>query len=151
MSNLAAEVVLDWADGTYMFRLPVNQLIELEEKCSAPFTVVYSRLTEGRYSITDVRETIRLALIGGGLEPTEAVKLVRRYVDERPKASNLPFARAALAATLFGFEVEPLGNPEAAPNPSVSTPPESTRPPQSSEISALATSIASRFGSGQQP
>lgn len=151
MSNLSAEVVLDWADGTYMFRLPVNQLIELEEKCSAPFTVVYSRLTEGRYSVTDVRETIRLALIGGGLDPVDAVKLVRRYVDERPKASNLPFARAALAATLFGFEAEPLGNPEAAPNPSVSTPPESTRPPQSSEISTLATSIASRFGSGQQP
>lgn len=153
MSNLQAEVTLDWGDGTYLFRLSVSNLLELEEKCSAPFTVIFQRLAGGAYSISDLRETIRLGLIGGGTDPARAMKLIKSYVDDAPKGSNLPVARAILGATLFGFAAEPLGNQKAAPtdSPSASTPPASTKPLPSSEISRLATSIASRFGSGQQP
>lgn len=155
MSNLEAKVTLDWGDGTYSFRLTVNGLLELEEKCSAPFTEIYGRLTAGRYSISDLRETIRLGLIGGGLEPAKALPLIRRYVDERPKAESQKVAQVVLGATLFGFQVAPLGNQEAAPeaeeNPNVSTPPSSIETLLSSAISHLPTSTASRFGNGQQP
>lgn len=152
MSNIKAEVTLDWGDGEYLFRLTINGLIELEEKCSAPFTEVFRRLMAGAYSINDVRETVRLGLIGGGMEPGKALALVRRYVDARPKAESEKAAQAVLGATLFGFEEAPLGKEEAAPSaesPSASTPPPSTPTPQSLADSISQTLTASRFGSGQ--
>lgn len=150
MSNLKAEVPLNWGDGEYLFRLTVNGLIELEEKCGSPFTEVFRRLMAGAYSINDVRETVRLGLIGGGMEPGKALALVRRYVDARPKAESQKAAQAVLGATLFGFEDAPLGKAEAAPeSPSGSTPPPSTPIPQSLADSISRTLTASRFGSGQ--
>jgi hypothetical protein len=152
MSNLKAEVTLDWGDGSYLFRLTVNGLLELEEKCKSAFTEVFQRLMTGTYSISDVRETIRLGLIGGGMEPAKALTLVRRYVDNRPKAEGQKPAQAILGATLFGFEAEPLGKVEAAPreeDPSGSTPPPSTPIPLSLAESISQTLTASRFGSGQ--
>ncbi|WP_072389885.1 gene transfer agent family protein [Hyphomicrobium sp. CS1GBMeth3] len=153
MSNLKAEISIDWADGTYLFRLPVNQLLELEQKCDAPFATVYRRLATGAYSVTDLRETLRLGLIGGGAEPVKALQLLRNYFDDRPKAEALPVARAVLGAALFGFEVDDLGNQEAAmeESQSASSPPTSTPPPRPSAGSPLRTSTASRFGNGQQP
>lgn len=158
MSNLKAEVSIDWADGTYTFRLTVLGTIELEQKCDAAFTVINQRLTSGTYKVADVRETIRLGLIGGGLKPEAALKLVRRYVDDRPLIESWIVARTVLAGVLFWFEVEPLtdgappGNPAAAPMtaPNVSTPPPSTETPRSSGA-RLSTLMTSRFGSSQQP
>lgn len=152
MSNLKAEVSIDWADGTYLFRLTVPCTIELEQKCDAPFTVIHNRLATNAYKILDVRETVRLGLIGGGMAPPKALDLVRKYVDERPIAENSSVARAILLGLLFGFEAEPLGNREAAPmtDPNVSTPPPSTETPPSWE-SPLKPLVRSRFGNSQQP
>lgn len=151
MSNLAAEVTLDWGDGTYLFRLSVAGLLELEEKTNSPFTVIYDRLNAGKFSSADLRETIRLGLIGGGMAPPKAKTLVERYVDGRPRLESWPHARAILGAVLFGFEVAPLGNPEAAPSdesPNASTPPASIGTRLSSEELA-STPVGFRFGNGQ--
>lgn len=159
MSNLKAEVTASWGDAEYTFRLTVPCLIELEQKCEAPFTVIFQRLMSGMYGISDIRETLRLALIGGGKAPTEALKLVRQYVDDRPKTESLPVARMVLAGVLFGFEAAPLqptgsapeGKAEAAPTtvPNVSTPPPSNGMPPSSG-SRLRTLLPNRFGNSQQ-
>lgn len=152
MSNLKAEVHAPFGDGEYTFRLTVPCLIELEQKCDAPFTVILRRLTSGEYKIEDVRQTIRLALIGGGMAPTEALRIVKRYVDETPPLeAALKIARLALMGVLFGFEAAPLGNPEAAPagSPTPSTPPPSTATPSSSASGPL-TSRLNRFGNSQQ-
>jgi len=152
MSNVQATVTMDWGDGTYTFRLTVTGAIELEEKCDAPFMVVHQRLAANAYKVSDVRETVRLGLIGGGMEPAKALGLVRKYVDDRPITENWLVARAVLGGLLFGFEAEPLGNQEAAPAtaPNVSTPPPSTERPRSSE-SPLRSLAKSRFGNSQQP
>lgn len=151
MSNLKAEVTTDWADGTYTFRLTVKGTLELEEKCDAPFTVIFQRLIEGTYRLEDVRQTIRLGLIGGGMEAAKAFKLVERYIDEPGRVTeHLPFARLILGGLLFGFEAEPLGNQEAASEESTSdsTPPPSTETQPSSD-STLETSMNSRSGNTQ--
>lgn len=152
MSNLRAEVEIDWADGTYLFRLTVPCAIELEQKCDAPFTVIHSRLAANAYKVADVRETVRLGLIGGGLSPPKALDLVKKYIDERPITESWLVARAILGGLLFGFEAEPLGNPEAAPtaDPPASTPPPSTPTPRSSVV-RLSTLMTSRYGNSQRP
>lgn len=131
MSNLKAEVTTDWADGVYTFRLTVARAIELEQLCGAPFAVILNRLEQGAWHVEDVRQTIRLGLIGGGTKPDAALRLVRLYVEERPLAESWPLARAILSGVMFGFkEAPPKGNRRAAASPKNSTPPQHTEPPQ---------------------
>lgn len=156
--NRQAEITLDFGDGSYLFKLTVAGTIELEEKCGAPITVVFRRIEAGEYMRRDLRETIRLGLIGGGLKPPEALKLVTRYVDERPITECWPTARFILAAAMFGFaedakqEDDDAGKAEAAPAtaPNVSTPPPSTEHVPSS-ASPSKPYQGSRYGNFQQP
>lgn len=130
MSNLKAEVTMDWADGVYTFRLTVPRAIELEQVCAAPFAVILQRLETGAWHVEDVRQTIRLGLIGGGTKPADAVRLVRDYVDAFPLAESWPVARAVLAGLMFGFKEVPIkpGNRKAAASRKNSTPQPSTEP-----------------------
>lgn len=91
-----------WADGEHSFALKIGQLIELQEKCDAGPPVILARLESGAWRVHDVRETIRLGLIGGGLAPTEALKLTMRYVDDQPLGASSLIAQIILAAALFG-------------------------------------------------
>jgi hypothetical protein len=158
MTNRQAQVDLDWGDDTYTFRMTVTGAIELEQKCDAPFAVVFKRLMAGEYKVADIRETIRLGLIGGGKTPAVALNLVRKYVDERPIAENILTAQAVLSGLMFGFAEEakeqeddpPAGKAEATPMvaPSASTSPASTEPQRSWE-SPLKPLVRSRFGNSQ--
>lgn len=146
--NLKGEVTTAWADGEYTFRLTVAGAIELEEKCDAPFAVIFHRLNTSTFKINDVLETIRLGLIGGGTVPTAAKTLVDRYVE--PLSESLPVARLVIAGVMFGFEAHPLGNVPAAPetkleSPNVSTPPPFTEQPSSLD-SVLSAWDQSVFG-----
>ena len=124
MTDLGGSVDIDWADDTYAFRLSVTGAIELERKCEAPIATIFQRLNAGGYSVLDLRETIRLGLIGAGMAPTEALKLVRIYVDDRPLSESWTVAKIIVGGLFFGFAEEPLpGKPEAE------TPPTTTESP----------------------
>jgi len=101
-----ASGVLTWADGEYRVRLGIGQLRELQEKCDAGPQWIYERLTLNTHDgwrMEDIRETIRLGLIGGGgVTPTDALTLVKRYVDKRPALESVPVAQAILAFYLVG-------------------------------------------------
>lgn len=116
-----ARVELDWADGTYAFRLAWAGLAELQEKTNAGPYVVLQRIMGGTWRIEDIAHTIRLGLIGGGMTPVEALKKVRTYVEERPPLENLITAQAVLMAALYGAPEEDLGNVEGASPEIVST------------------------------
>ena len=91
----------EWADGTHRFRLAIGQARELEEKTGQGCHRLLERMASGDWRVADIRETIRLGLIGGGMEPLAALSLVRAYVDERPLSlTNLPAAKAILMAGL---------------------------------------------------
>ncbi|MGU3494212.1 gene transfer agent family protein [Xanthobacteraceae bacterium A53D] len=109
-----ARLDLDWADGTYAFRLGWGELELLQEACDAGPYVVLGRLTDGTWRMQDVAETIRCGLIGGGMSTTDAVRKVRTYVKDRPPAESLMTAQAVLSAGLVGAPDEQLGKPEAA-------------------------------------
>lgn len=116
--NLRAEVLATWAGGDHLFRLTVAMVLELEQKCAAPFGTIFHRVQAGQYAIEDILQTIRLGLIGGGMKPQDAAALMRAYVyPERPLAEAWAVARVILSAAMFGFEVAPLtaGKQTAAP------------------------------------
>lgn len=109
-----ARIELDWADGTYAFRLAWGQLAELQEKCDAGPYVVLQRLHSGAWRIEDISNIIRLGLIGGGLEPSPALKLTRAYVEARPPMESLIPAQVILSAALMGAPEEAVGEADAA-------------------------------------
>lgn len=109
-----ATVTFDWADGTYSFRLAWGQLAELQEKCDAGPYVVLQRLHSGEWRVEDISNIIRLGLIGGGMEPSPALKLTRTYVEARPPMESLIPAQVILSAALMGAPEEKVGEGDAA-------------------------------------
>lgn len=67
-------------------------------------------------TLKEIRETLRLGLIGGGMKPHEALRLVRSYVEEKPIEDNRLHALAIVQAALYGAPEERLGEP-VAPDP----------------------------------
>lgn len=120
----SARITLDWADGQYDFRLGIGELEELEEKTRrrkddgeyhylGPLKLFELLTKTNEWLVRDVREPIRLGLIGAGKKPIEAIRLVRRYVDDVPDwNTNCLLAANIVAAALSGWEDEPLGKSE---------------------------------------
>lgn len=108
-----AEVTLEWADGDYLFALKWGQLIELQEKTDAGPYFLLGRLHDGTWRIGDIREVIRLGLIGGGMEPIRALGMVKRYVEDRPPMENLATAQAILGIAIMGAPEEKVGKADA--------------------------------------
>lgn len=132
----------DWADGTYHFRLGAKQLDELQDVTGIGAELLYYRFSTPVEAQRDwhtkwMRATIRLALIGGGMEATQAEKLCRMYVDDNPRLPNLRFAITALGGALMGIRKAGEGKKKQkrATAPTTTEPAESTSPP-STEASA---------------
>lgn len=107
-------VTLAWADGDHVFNLAkIGQILELEDKCDCGVMEVFNRLREGRWKFHDVRETVRLGLIGGGMEPQKALVLTKRYVDDRPWQESVHVALTILMASIVGIPDDQPGKPEA--------------------------------------
>lgn len=122
--NIAAEVELAWADGTYLFALKLKQIEELQRLCGAGLGEIAQRLlVEERWKVCDIVETLRLGLIGGGTLPIRARELIDTYVDGKPLAdprdpnNSKVTAQAVIGAVYFGVEEagsEPEGKAAAA-------------------------------------
>jgi hypothetical protein len=141
-------IVLEWADGEYLFRLPAGQIAELQTKCGTGIGKIYSRLWSGRvlnrdgsvsfnpleaaFQYEDIVETIRLGLIGGGkgmvndtpveVNPAKAMQLIRNYVHPRPLLENWQVAAAILSAFVQGY-TDPDANKKKGLSPSTPTMP----------------------------
>ena len=114
----SAKTTLDWADGTYAFRLGLGELAELQEKCGAGPWFIQSALSmlllppelgitpPKEVSPAYVTETIRLGLIGGGMDAVQALKKVRAYVDVGQLTENVPVAFGIIGVALQGIPEE---------------------------------------------
>jgi hypothetical protein len=102
-------IELAWGDGEDIFRLALGQLRILQEKCKAGPNTIRLRLLSGEWYVDDIRETIRLGLIGGGAKPAAAQEKVQRSVDAQPLADNVMLAAAILAAAIVGAPDDPVG------------------------------------------
>lgn len=131
--NLSGLVTMQWADGEYAFRLTFPGAVELEQKCGAAISVIATRVMSGQWHGNELWETIRLGLIGGGMPPLDALRMVRTYVEGRPLSESQPVARLIMMGLMFGFSEHPLA-PAAdgtTVSPNGSTPLKPTQPLQS--------------------
>lgn len=126
--SASAKTLFTWADGEHDFRLAIGQLRELQEKCGAGPAEIHNRLAAGTWRVDDIRETIRLGLIGGGMTPTDALVLVTRYVDNRPLMENVVAAQAVLLVALIGAPDDKVGKPKAVKTRKKATVASSSRP-----------------------
>lgn len=107
-------IELAWGDGTYLFRLPLPLLIELQNKTGLGVGELYAKLLRGRYlipqkdgsavpvgdpsqgafAVLDVLEPIRLGLIGGnkGLVNGQDVQVSAIRASELMEAYAYPAA-----------------------------------------------------------
>ncbi len=112
-------VTIAWGDGEHEFNVAkIKCALELEEKCNAGLAEICSRLygrslSEQRWRINDIRETLRIGLIGGGKSPVEALRLVQRYCDDRPLAESVTAALTVVMAAIVGVTGDQPGKPEA--------------------------------------
>ena len=84
------------------FRLGIGELEELQERTDAGPEELLARIDLGRWRVSDIRHTLRLGLIGAGMQATEAAVLI----DRRAGPGNLiewkPLVRAIIQAALIG-------------------------------------------------
>jgi len=111
------------------FRLAWGELMELQEKRDAGPSMVLARLSLNQWQLQDVTETIKLGLVGGGMDTAAAAKLVRQHVEQRPFELGgvdglVVLAVKILAAALHGAPDEPLGKAGEKSNGSTISPTE---------------------------
>jgi hypothetical protein len=133
-------VDLDFADGRYSFWLALPHVIELERKCGGKsIFAMYDAMGAGlgmagdapiymgggAAMVTDIRETIRLGLIGGAdgtvdgasvdVGPRRAAELVETYVfPARPLTEALHVAWSILHAAIVGIDLKKKPDEELA-------------------------------------
>lgn len=109
-----ASIEREFGDDTYTFRMGWGEILKLQEARDTGPYVVLDRLLTGRWLFEDIAEVIRIGLIGGGLDPIKARKMVREYVEARPPIENLDLAQRILGAAMVGVPDEKVGELEAA-------------------------------------
>lgn len=133
---------LEFADGSYIFALPLPQIAELQRKAGAGIGALFARVLKGCVKIggdvmlnpgqaefyaLDVIETVRHGLIGGGkgtvngeevkVDPALANKLVDTYVLGRPLSDSWSLAASILGACIVGYDPPKKDEPAAEPAP----------------------------------
>lgn len=95
-----------FGDEHYNFAFEWDQALEWEEKYPGRslFITFTNMHRNGVYLLGDIKEIIRLALIGGGTRPVDALRLVERYVEKRPLSENMTLALMILEAAFFGAD-----------------------------------------------
>ncbi|WP_052003160.1 gene transfer agent family protein [Microvirga sp. BSC39] len=123
-----------WAGDERVFRLGIGELLALEEKLDSGCAAVLNRIGTGEWRIADLKEPIRLGLMGGGTDAKRAKALVEENVVPGRLLEAAVLARAILLKALVGDTRETVGKDEAAtgaPEANASPPPLSTEEVQS--------------------
>ncbi|MES2783606.1 MAG: GTA-gp10 family protein [Pseudomonadota bacterium] len=130
-------VDLKFADGEYRFWLPWPQVFELERKCGyvghdggrRPKSIfqIFNEMGELSANALDIKETIRLGLIGGNhglvdgeeikVGPLTAAQIVEEYVyPARPLDEAMQLAATILHAAIAGVDLKKKAVTEAEAN-----------------------------------
>lgn len=101
---------ITWEGGEHEFALSVPLLIALEEKShDKSIGAILQRLelsysqNSHFYSISDIKDTVSLALEGGGMKKQDAYNLVLGIISERGLYCLLPTAYGILGNALMGW------------------------------------------------
>lgn len=127
--------MITWPDEERRYRLDIGRIEELEEKCDKGSQEIFTALGDGSWRVKWVRETIRLGLIGGGLDPVRALGLTARYVVPGSLMVARGVAVRILYEALAGDVTDVVGKDEAGTeaSPDASASRLSTEPGPSSD------------------
>ena len=129
----SAKVRAFFGDREHDFALLIGQCVELQELTDCGLGECLSRVEQLR--VKEMKEVIRLGLVGAGMDKHEAFRLMERHVvaGELGVCGSLAFQ--IVAAAITGAEDEPLGESKGdgtseSPSPAESSDgPSSTAPP----------------------
>lgn len=110
--NRLAKVNVFFGEDEFEFKLGIEQLIELQEKLDEGPGVTLARLSNGLYGnwkIETIKDTIRLALIGAGMDKKKAYDLVSRNVTAGYIFESLLVAQLVLSAAIVGVDEDKPG------------------------------------------
>jgi hypothetical protein len=96
-----------FGDAEHRFALTPWAQAELEKLTGVGMGALCLRLPHGDFRIVEIVETIRLALIGGGMPPQDAARLVDSYAKPRPLGETFPLAARILYRLWNGKDPEP--------------------------------------------
>lgn len=102
-------VEFEWGSGLHKFRLGLDEARELQIKTGVGPYRLMRRIADGDWMIDDLRETIRIGMIGGGAAPGAAMNEIRIYFDKQPKTKHIEPALRILHAFHIGVDDEPVG------------------------------------------
>lgn len=110
MADGSARIELPWGGDMRVFRLGLKELRELQYKTGAGPEALYRRIRAGEWHVDDLRETLRLGLLGAGMETKEVIKLlVAHFPGAQGLAPHKEPAAAVLLAALVGPADDPAG------------------------------------------
>lgn len=89
------------------FALTPWAIEQIEKLPGVSIGMLCLRFPSGQFSYPELIETIRLALIGGGMAPEAAKALVDSYVIGRPLTETFPLAARILFRLWNGKDPEP--------------------------------------------
>lgn len=113
-----AKVTAFFGDAEYLFKLGMDQCIELQDTFDMGLMETLERVT--LVAVKDVKAVIRLGLIGGGMKPEGAFALVQRHVREGELVECADLAAKIVRAALSGPKDEDLGEPKGETSESLS-------------------------------
>ena len=114
---------LAWAGGEHAFALRLGELRALQDATNAGPEELLQRIRGGRWRVDDVIEVVRWGLIGGGLDRTEATRLVLRAAEHALAIGGdgmlalKPIAMMVLTYALAGPPDDVPGKPEGEAAP----------------------------------
>ena len=91
-----------FGDAEHVFSLTPPMVLELEAVTGAGIGGLFRRLTQSDFRAKEITETIRLGLIGGGMTPESAARLVETYVPATGLIESYSLALAILETLMFG-------------------------------------------------
>lgn len=98
---------LEFAGRIRRFRLAIGELEELQEVTGVGPVVLLQRFFVDEHTFLDVREVLRIGLMGGGEDATDAYDLVRD-LHARPLVPAIAAATVVLTTALEPDQQEPI-------------------------------------------
>lgn len=104
--------VIAWVGGEHRFALYLGQWRALQEATDAGPQQLLRRLQDGSWRIDDLTHSLRLGLIGGGMDGEAARRLVATMMDLHPLIVFRGTALEVLTRGLTGPAGDPPGEPQ---------------------------------------
>lgn len=111
------------------FELRFGEIEELERLAGAGIGEIVVRLGTHRFRQADIRETIRLGLVGGGLNEAEATAIVMYSVDGVPFGETIRLAADIMNALIKGIPDTGKNAAEGASTDPATSPPSTSPEP----------------------